>query len=170
MDEGTRTFSAGLRRQADAGGYRLLAPEDAWQRVSAGSLAVVDVRDARDYEAGHVPGALCFPLPMTWVARLLRRWWLRRVLCAAQCPVVAFVCDGTATTRSDAAARAAVVQEFAEVYRVAGGMEAWRAAGLPVECGSCVVPAGGDDAAYGEDAGDASARGGGASATGCKGG
>lgn len=137
MGDGSRGFPVGLQRQADAGGYGLLVPDEAWRRVQTGALSVVDVRDAPQFEAGHVPGALCFPLPLTWVARLLRRWWLHKVLCAAQCPSVAFVCDGATSTRSDSAARAAVVQGFAVAYRIAGGMDAWHAAGLPVEFGPC---------------------------------
>ncbi|WP_035068732.1 rhodanese-like domain-containing protein [Nitratidesulfovibrio termitidis] len=143
MGDGSRGFPVGLQRQADAGGYGLLVPDEAWRRVQTGALSVVDVRDAPQFEAGHVPGALCFPLPLTWVARLLRRWWLHKVLCAAQCPSVAFVCDGATSTRSDSAARAAVVQGFAVAYRIAGGMDAWHAAGLPVEfgpCGPCAPP------------------------------
>lgn len=161
MGDGRREFPVGLQRQADAGGYGLLAPDEAWRRVRAGALSMVDVRDAAQYEAGHVPGALCFPLPPTWMARLLRRWWLHKVLCAARCPSVAFVCDGATSTRSDSAARAAMVQGFAVAYRIAGGMDAWHAAGLPVEfgpCGPCASPgdAGGD--ASGRDGQDAPPR------------
>lgn len=163
MSDGTRDvpagFPAGLQRQADAGGYGLLAPDEAWRRVQAGSLSVVDVRDAPHFEAGHVPGALCFPLPPTWVARLLRRWWLHKVLCAARCPAVAFVCGGATSSRSDSAARAAVVQGFAVAYRIAGGMDAWHAAGLPVEfgpCGPCAPP--GSGAVMGRPGRDAAPR------------
>lgn len=155
MGDGTREFPVGLQRQAAAGGYGLLAPDEAWRRVRAGSLSMVDVRDAAQYEVGHVPGALCFPLPPTWMARLLRRWWLHKVLCAARCPSVAFVCDGAASTRSDSAARAAVVQGFAVAYRIAGGMDAWHAAGLPVEFGPC-----GPCAPSGDAGGDPADRGG----------
>ncbi|MBZ2171154.1 rhodanese-like domain-containing protein [Nitratidesulfovibrio sp. SRB-5] len=155
MGDGTREFPVGLQRQAEAGGYGLLAPDEAWRRVRAGALSMVDVRDAAQYEVGHVPGALCFPLPPTWMARLLRRWWLHKVLCAARCPSVAFVCDGATSTRSDSAARAAVVQGFAVAYRIAGGMDAWHAAGLPVEFGPCGPCAPSVDAV-----GDVSGRGG----------
>lgn len=161
MADGTREFPVGLQRQADAGGYGLLAPDEAWRRARSGALSVVDVRDAMQFEAGHIPGALCFPLPPTWVARLLRRWWLHKVLCAAWCPAVAFVCDGAASTRSDSAARAAVVQGFAVAYRIAGGMDAWHAAGLPVEfgpCGPCAPPGDAGRDVSGKGGSDASPR------------
>ncbi|NHZ48266.1 rhodanese-like domain-containing protein, partial [Desulfovibrio sp. XJ01] len=46
MGDGRREFPVGLQRQADAGGYGLLAPDEAWRRVRAGALSMVDVRDA----------------------------------------------------------------------------------------------------------------------------
>jgi Rhodanese-like domain len=39
-----------------------ISAEDLREKVKAGSVTVVDVRDALSYEAGHIPGALSIPL------------------------------------------------------------------------------------------------------------
>ncbi len=39
-----------------------IAAEDLREKVKAGSVTVVDVRDKLSYEAGHIPGSLSIPL------------------------------------------------------------------------------------------------------------
>jgi hypothetical protein len=39
-----------------------ISAEDLREKVKAGSVTVVDVRDALSYQAGHIPGSLSIPL------------------------------------------------------------------------------------------------------------
>ncbi len=89
--------------------------------MQARGALLVDVREDDEWAAGHVPGALHLPL-----SALAARW---RELPEATTTV--FVCRSGG--RSQQAALA-----FAEVGRpgcanLAGGSQAWHAAGLPLE-------------------------------------
>ncbi len=134
------SFSRSVLRQAQEGGYALLDAAALCALLDEGGVTLVDVRDAGDFEAGHIPGAICYPLPMSWHARFFRRWWLKKLLCRTACVRVVFCCGGTESLRSDSAARAAVISGIAAVYRYVGGLEAWRKQGLPVETGPCCEP------------------------------
>jgi rhodanese-related sulfurtransferase len=125
---------------AEMGGYRLVDAQSAHGMLLGGEALFVDVRDALLYRQGHLPSAVCFPLPMTWRARLQHRWKLRKLLCTAECRPVVFYTEGPSCRRSDVAARAAVITGFPAVYRFAGGVQAWVAAGLPLEAGTCPPP------------------------------
>lgn len=82
---------------------------------------LVDVREAAEWAEGHVPGALLLPLP----ALAGRTGELDRSR-----PVITLCRSGR---RSRDAADLLLVAGFADVRSVAGGMVAWRDAGLPVE-------------------------------------
>lgn len=134
------SFTPSKRKQAQEGGYSLIDGEALRERLSDESIAIVDVRDAETYEQGHIPGAICYSLPLTWQARLFKRWWLKKLLCQTSCRGVVFYCDGPHSMRSDSASRAAVISGFPEVANYAGGMEDWEARGYPIETGSCCEP------------------------------
>lgn len=133
-------FPPSNRRQALEGGYKLMDADFLQERLQGGSVFLVDVRDAADYEAGHIPGAICYPLPMTIQARLFKRWRLRKLLCSDVCSGVVFYSGGPRCMRSDSAARAAVISGFPDVYSYAGGLEDWLSRGMGVETGPCCEP------------------------------
>jgi rhodanese-related sulfurtransferase/transcriptional regulator with XRE-family HTH domain len=91
------------------------------QASGAGPVDIIDVRDARDWASGHVPGARSVPLeelrgdPRGKAPR-------DRVL---------FVC--ARGVRSLAAAQLAEEHGRAEIYSLEGGMLAWAGTGLPIE-------------------------------------
>ena len=89
--------------------------------MAEGAVTVVDVRGASEYEAGHLPGALNIPVGLL-NDRLAE-------LPMSQ-PVVVH-CQGGA--RSSIAASVLRARGFDAVLNMTGGLDAWMAAGLPVE-------------------------------------
>jgi rhodanese-related sulfurtransferase len=98
-----------------------IAPAEAAALVNNGAL-LVDVREAPEREAGIIPGAAHVPLSALQGAALDAR---------PDQPVV-FHCKGGARTLANAAALEAKA-DGRTAYLLQGGIEAWRAAGLPVE-------------------------------------
>ena len=95
-----------------------LTPQQAAERLTAGDVALVDVREPYEYEAGHIDGARHVPLPE--LAALAEQ------LDPAQ-PVV-FVCRvGGRSAMATEAFRGAGF----DAYNLAGGMVGWERAGLP---------------------------------------
>ncbi len=91
--------------------------------LERGEAIVVDVREPHEFAAGHIPGALNLPLSRFNPADLPARSGRRLVLnCAAggRSAKALGLCD---------AARAAVDGHLA------GGVGAWKAAGLPLATG-----------------------------------
>jgi rhodanese-related sulfurtransferase len=102
------------------------APPAAGRGATVGTAGtpVIDVRQADEYAAGHVPGAvhlMCGDLPDR-LAELPR-----------DRPILALCASGM---RSSVAASLLRGAGFEDVSWVAGGVPAWRASGFPVEKGS----------------------------------
>lgn len=73
---------AEVRKEAERGGYTLIGTDELWSMVSrepAGVL-LVDTRQEWEYAAGHIEGAVNFPMEPTWLARLTRRGELEQFL------------------------------------------------------------------------------------------
>lgn len=100
---------------------------EGWLR-SEKALTLVDARTAREYEAGHVPGALCIPAERTAdeAARLP----------ADKTVPVVYYCRGPACGLARRAATAAWQLGHKTVIIYAGGMPDWKAKGLPVATGA----------------------------------
>ena len=99
---------------------KALSPEQAQQLIQSGECDVVDVREAREWSRGHVPGARLVPFD-----------------CIRQAPKsalprdnVIFVC--AAGVRSQAAAKVAEASGYSNVYNLTGGTRSWVNAGLPL--------------------------------------
>jgi rhodanese-related sulfurtransferase len=97
-----------------------LTPQQASELIARGEVEVVDVRDAREWSGGHLPGARLVPLnelqknPKTCLLR----------------DGIIFVC--AAGMRSQTAARVAAANGMARVYSLTGGTRSWANAGLPL--------------------------------------
>jgi rhodanese-related sulfurtransferase len=105
---------------ADAGELVLPAQIDPARVVElydSGEVVVIDVREAWEYEEGHIPGATLIPLNML-AARLDE--------VPREGPVV-LVCRSD--NRSGQAQRFLIQQGFDNVSNMTGGMLAWEAAG-----------------------------------------
>lgn len=93
---------------------------EAKKLVDGGAL-LVDVREVNEYRDENIPGARNAPLSGMGRARI------------EGAPAVVFHCKSGARTRMNAAALARCTD--AEVYILDGGIEAWKAAGYPVQRG-----------------------------------
>lgn len=95
------------------------ATVDAW--IRAGEAILIDVREDFEHASEHIPSAEHVPLPKVDPAELARAHPGKRIV---------FQCR-TGKRSHSAASRCASLGEHA--FHLAGGIEAWKAAGLPVE-------------------------------------
>ena len=98
-----------------------ITPAEAATLVKSGAL-LVDVRETPERESGVIPGAVHAPLSLLD----------RTTLSAQPGQAVIFHCrSGGRTTMNAAALKAKGGRS--DTYLLKGGIDAWRAAGLPVE-------------------------------------
>lgn len=91
-------------------------------------LLIVDVREAGEFQRGHIPGALLLPHGMLEGAMDdARRLQLEQLLGGRLKTFVLCSHDGS---RSAAAARALQRIGFEKVYSLAGGIDRWQALGF----------------------------------------
>jgi len=89
--------------------------------IKANQALVIDVREADEFAAGHIPGAINRPLSTFQASKLP----------AANGKTVILNCLGG--KRSGQALDACVAARAAVDTHLAGGFGAWKSAGLPVE-------------------------------------
>ena len=72
----------GARAEAERGGYRLINTGELLERHSdeGADMLLVDTRQGWEYRAGHIAGAVSFPMEPTWWSRWKSRRSLRRLL------------------------------------------------------------------------------------------
>ena len=128
-DEARDHFAGRLRFQTD--------PADVWHDMAAGEdrFVVVDVRSSEAFREAHLPGAISLPVaemdPQTARAALAR----------SDAELVVVYCWRTSC--NGAAKGAARLASFGiPVKEMIGGIEGWRAEGLPLESGECQATAG----------------------------
>lgn len=110
-----------LRSSGGAG----VSPVEATLLMNREDAVVLDIRAAEEYAAGHLPEARHIPLAkMTERLGELEKFKPRPVI----------VCCATGA-RSGSACRQLRAAGFARVHNLAGGIEAWRAANLPLKKG-----------------------------------
>jgi rhodanese-related sulfurtransferase len=98
-----------------------LSPEEVAARMKIGGVELIDVREPAEYEAERIQGALLFPLS-TFDPHALPK----NVDIIFQC--------GTGKRSAMAAARAQAAG-LRHATHLAGGLQAWKAAGLPTLTG-----------------------------------
>jgi len=104
-----------------SGVKRLGAAE--YMKMRSTEHVLIDVRTAAEWASGHAPKALHIPLGD--ISRRMQEIPANR-------PVVVVCASGN---RSAMAATALAKKGFDPVFNFAGGMGAWRGAGLPVKTG-----------------------------------
>jgi rhodanese-related sulfurtransferase len=105
--------------------------EDAHDRLAAGHVLVVDVREADEFTLGHLPGALSVPRGILEGAADPGYKLRVEPLCRARRQPTLLYCQ----TGARSAMAAATLQEmgFEQVYSLAGGVECWVAEGYILE-------------------------------------
>jgi len=97
-----------------------LEPTELNALLNAGKAVLIDVREAAEYGAERIPGALLFPLS-TFDPAFLPLDTQKQVV---------FHCGGGG--RSKRAATSLFAHGIAESSHLAGGIRGWKATGLPV--------------------------------------
>jgi rhodanese-related sulfurtransferase len=97
-----------------------LSPAQVKSLLDRGQITLIDVREPNEYASERIPGALLFPLS-TFDPRYLPPSGMRRVV---------FHCGSG--KRSAAAVRQQRAADASPSAHLAGGIAAWKAAGLPV--------------------------------------
>jgi rhodanese-related sulfurtransferase len=103
------------------GGQRELSAPELAAKLHEGSAIVIDVREAAEFEGGHIPGAINLPLSSFDPGRLPDR----------QGRMLVLNCAGG--KRSAIALEQCAAAQAAARTHLAGGIGAWEAAGLPIE-------------------------------------
>jgi hydroxyacylglutathione hydrolase len=103
-----------------AGVSRQISAADLAERLRAGEVAVVDVRERSEFASGRVPGAMNIP-----VGHLATR-----IEALPRDRQVVLHCQSGA--RSVIAASVLAARGFDNIVDLAGGMNAWKAGGYPV--------------------------------------
>ena len=110
--------------RARVSGIVALRPHEAVRVINRENAVLVDVREAAEYEAGHIPNALHIPLAGIADAKPLQK--------LKEKPVVLYCRTGQRSMQASGRLRA---QGFTQVYNLAGGIGAWQNENLPVERG-----------------------------------
>lgn len=105
------------------GGSSTLGTLDATRLLNQGNVLVLDVREADEYAAGHLPKARNVPLKQ--LAERAGEFTKYKAK-----PVIVTCRTGT---RSSAAVRALKKAGFEQVFPLKGGVAAWQQASLPLE-------------------------------------
>lgn len=98
-----------------------LDPQDVWAKLDAGEIALVDVREPHEFAAASIAGSINMPLSTFDPANLP---------VAEGKPVVLMCAGGVRSLRAIEAAQSAGVDVDSHL---AGGIQAWARAGLPIE-------------------------------------
>lgn len=102
-------------------GGRALSPQAATHKINRENALVVDVRDPEEFRQGHIAGSVNIPL-----RELVDR---SEELKGKERPVVLVCKNGTQTGAAGKQLRARGVEDL---WRISGGLTAWRGDNLPV--------------------------------------
>ena len=71
-----------VEAEAQRGGYRLISTDELWARYQTDpkGLLLVDTRQEWEYRAGHIKGAVNFPMEPTWLARWRKKGELEQFI------------------------------------------------------------------------------------------
>ena len=103
-------------------GYHPVGPADTVNLINHENAIVLDVRENKEYQGGHIPEAIHIPLSqLPGRVSELRKY--------KDCPVIAYCRSGN---RSNSAGGVLKKNGFEKVYNLRGGIVGWEKASLPV--------------------------------------
>ena len=103
-------------------GVEQLSPEELEQRLARGQVVVLDVRPEREYEAGHILGAVSAPLAdLDQIAASLPK--RKEIIAYCRGPYCVYADDAVRLLR----------KRGLKARRLSVGLPEWRRAGLPIE-------------------------------------
>ena len=105
--------------------------ETAKEKLEEEEVLLIDVREADEFEKGHLPGAICIPRGVLEGAADPGSKYRDERLCHAQDKTILLYCQSGA--RSAMAAVTLQLMGFPHVYNLAGGVEVWEAEDFPLE-------------------------------------
>jgi rhodanese-related sulfurtransferase len=120
-------WSETLEAKADALGLTLVSLEEADQWARDGSRLFLDARPAKEYQAGHIPGAMSLPY-----LQLDTAFPDIQLFLAPELPVVCY-CSGEDCEDSLLLGEFLIQQGYTNIFLFEGGMNQWRDAGLAEE-------------------------------------
>jgi rhodanese-related sulfurtransferase len=98
-----------------------ISPQDAAAKLNSGNAVIIDVRDKDEWDEGHIPGA-------THMSRGTIELDIEEKVSD---PNALIVCHCGGGGRSALAAENLQKMGYKNVRSMAGGLKAWKAAGLP---------------------------------------
>ena len=98
-----------------------ISPQDAAASLKSGKAVIVDVRDKDEWDEGHIPGAM----------HLSRGTIELDIEERVPDPNAMIICHCGGGGRSALAAQSLQKMGYKNVRSMAGGLKAWKAAGLP---------------------------------------
>ena len=98
-----------------------ISPQDAAAKLESGEATVVDVRDKDEWDEGHIPGA-------THMTRSTIELDIEE---RVPDPNAMIICHCGGGGRSALAAESLQKMGYKNVRSLAGGLKAWKAAGMP---------------------------------------
>ncbi|QPW27348.1 rhodanese-like domain-containing protein [Edwardsiella ictaluri] len=144
-----------LARETASGKYQLLTVQELkqWMGEKKPMLIVDTMPFADSYKKQHIPGALNMAFPMgdmtVWDKAsmgAITQADFMRMLGADKDRMLVFYCGFVKCARSHNAAMWARTLGYRHVYRLPGGITAWKEAGYPVDKASSVTPVSADAA------------------------
>lgn len=99
-----------------------VSPQHAVQLINREGAAVLDVRETKDYQAGHIVGAINIP-----EARMPER--LRELEAARDKPLLLYCATGMVSGRAGSLLKK---NGFGRLYSLRGGLSAWQQENFPV--------------------------------------
>ena len=98
-----------------------ISPQDAAAKLKSGEAVIIDVRDKEEWDEGHIPGA-------THMSRGTIELDIEEKVPE---PNAMVICHCGGGGRSALAAESLQKMGYKNVRSMAGGLKAWKAAGLP---------------------------------------
>jgi len=110
-----------MPKEAPKEPFKRLSPQEAKRLIDKGNVQIIDVRNATELVVGYIEGSKLIPVDTVF----------ERINEVAEDKDVVFYC--AVGVRSALACEMAAAMGRTRVNNVEGGIQAWKAAGLPVK-------------------------------------